>query len=339
MSHGLTSELIRDATALAALETQWWRLWTRVPSATPFQSPAWLLPWWRAFAPGELSVVAVRSAGRLVALACCYIETGARGRRILPMGISVTDYHDVLIDPEFADPAAAVLASSMTQADWDEWEFGEIAPGAQAFRLPTPSGCVETVEPGSACPVLALPDRPEALRETYPARKRRSLRLARNRAARRGRLIITSADAQTAVEMFEELVRLHCARWSDCGETGVLADPPIQQFHRDAVPRLLSAGLIRLCVLRIADQMSAAYYGFLHRSRAYGYLTGFDPAYKYESPSVILLDHVIAQALKDGAREFHFLRGREPYKYGWGAVDRWNKRRVFRRMRIHACAS
>jgi hypothetical protein len=42
--------------------------------------------------------------------------------------------------------------------------------------------------------------------------------------------------------------------------------------------------------------------------------------------------HAIEQALREGAREFHFLRGQEAYKYGWGAVDRWNQRRSFRRI-------
>ena len=27
---------------------------------------------------------------------------------------------------------------------------------------------------------------------------------------------------------------------------------------------------------------------------------------------------------------FRFLRGQEPYKYEWGAIDRWNRRREFR---------
>jgi len=39
----------------------------------------------------------------------------------------------------------------------------------------------------------------------------------------------------------------------------------------------------------------------------------------------------IEAAIAEGAREFHFLRGREAYKYEWGAVDRWNRRRSFRR--------
>jgi CelD/BcsL family acetyltransferase involved in cellulose biosynthesis len=35
-----------------------------------------------------------------------------------------------------------------------------------------------------------------------------------------------------------------------------------------------------------------------------------------------MIGHAVREAVRDGVREFHFLRGREPYKYAWGAVDR-----------------
>ena len=49
------------------------------------------------------------------------------------------------------------------------------------------------------------------------------------------------------------------------------------------------------------------------------------------SPGAQLLDHAIRAAISEGAREFHFLRGGESYKYLWGAVDRLNLSRTFTR--------
>ena len=113
-------------------------------------------------------------------------------------------------------------------------------------------------------------------------------------------------------------------------QTGVLADDLVQRFQREAAPALQAAGLLRLNVLRIGDGVAAAYYGLVHNDQAFFYLTGFDPAFAFESPGTIILAHAIEQALADGVRTFHFLRGQEPYKYEWGAVDRWNRRREFR---------
>jgi Acetyltransferase (GNAT) domain len=52
------------------------------------------------------------------------------------------------------------------------------------------------------------------------------------------------------------------------------------------------------------------------------YLTGFDPALAQLSPGRLLVARALERAGDDGAFELDFLRGREPYKYEWGAVDR-----------------
>src|SRR6185312_8277520 len=56
---GMTEiRVIRSAEDLAALQPQWWDLWRRA-AAPLFLSPAWLLPWWQIFRPGELRSIAV----------------------------------------------------------------------------------------------------------------------------------------------------------------------------------------------------------------------------------------------------------------------------------------
>src|SRR5918997_6592847 len=124
------TDCLNDAGAFASLEPEWWDLWRRAPSATPFQSPAWLIPWWRHFHPGELRTVAARRDGRLVGLAPFYLEDGPYGRRLLPVGISLSDYHDVLLDPACAHEAGAALVGAMTEESWDAWEWEDLPPGA-----------------------------------------------------------------------------------------------------------------------------------------------------------------------------------------------------------------
>src|SRR3954468_3338998 len=120
---GLTTETVDTVEGLTRLLPQWWALWDRIPSATPFQSPAWLLPWWRAFEPGSLLVITVRQARRLVGLAPFYIEQGALGRRVLPIGTSVTDYIDVLLDLDCIEAAGRALVEHLaSKHSWTEWE-------------------------------------------------------------------------------------------------------------------------------------------------------------------------------------------------------------------------
>lgn len=325
----MTAELstVEREEALRALEEDWWRLWARVPSATPFQSPAWLLPWWRVFAPGALRVLVVRHGDRLVGLAPFYLDAN---RRALPLGIGLSDYLDVLVDPADFAPVAALLAGAIRDglaSGVQQWELCDLAPGAQALRL-FPEAAVED-HVADPCPVLTLPESASAS-SVIPAGRRRHLRTARNRAERAGGCTVEQCHGGTVTGALGELARLHRARWAERGGNGVLSEPEVQRFHAQALPALDRAGLLRLLVCRIHGDVVGVYYGLRHRERAYAYIGGFDPAQAFFSPGALLIGHAIDQAAREGAREFHFLRGGESYKYEWGATDRRNRRRVFR---------
>lgn len=326
----LSAEVVTEELALAALEPEWWELWSRCPAATPFQSPAWLLPWWRCFAPGRPWVIAVRRDGRLIGLAPLYLEDGPLGRRLLLLGLGTTDYLDVLIDPDQTQRATAAIEAAALDGDWNSWELEELPPGAAALHLRCPSRCAETNAGHSACPTLDLVG-PADLSGCVPTRRRKQLRRALTLAQERGAAEIEPVDG-AADGFLDDLLRLHGARWSDRGQPGMLQDKAVQRFHRAALPGLIRSGLARLYRLRIAGRVVGAFEGLSAHGRTYAYLGGFDPDYAYESPGAILVGHAIAAAIHEGGREFHFLRGRESYKYDWGAHDRWNRRRSFRRI-------
>lgn len=295
-----------------------------MPQATPFQSPAWLLPWWRHFSPGTLLSVAVRDRGKLVALAPFYLEEGALGRRLLPLGISLSDFLDVLVDPDVPEAGAALVqAYAARAAGWDSWDMEELAPAAAALSLPCPGGWRDETARQSPCPLIDL-------RAPLPSGKARKVSQSRNRLSRRGEVDIVSPSLETVQDALDTLFALHGARWRSRGEAGLVTQP-VEAFHRDCAPRLLAAGLLRFYLLQVEGRSAAGYLGFNHRDRAYAYLTGFDPDFAFESPMVALTAHAIEEAQREGASEFHFLRGQEAYKYEWGAADRWNVKRSFRR--------
>lgn len=336
----IATETITNDAALATLETEWWQLWHRSPGATPFQSPAWLLPWWEVFHPGRLCVGAIREDGRLVGLAPFYLEAGESGGRLLPLGISVSDYIDVLLDPAYPTAAAAIsrhMADSIP--DWREWELTELPVGAAARTLPCPADCDDVMERASICSGITVPTDRSGVASPLPKPLRRKLRLAQNRAARRGELSILEADASNVSAMVADLATLHQRRQQSQGNAGVFQDPRIMEFHQAAAPRLLQAGILRLRAFMIGTQLAAVYYGLLSRGCCYAYLTGFDAEFYRESPSNILLAHAIETAIAEGVSRIDFLRGDENYKSHWGVAFRYNGRRLFRRRGIrHAAA-
>ncbi|HEU4700443.1 MAG TPA: GNAT family N-acetyltransferase [Gemmatimonadales bacterium] len=328
---GVAARVLRSAAELEALAPAWAALWARCPGASPFQAPEWLLPWWRQFGEGTPFAVALHARGddgasRLVGLAPLYVYAGDGARRLLPIGIGISDHLDALLDPTLPpDTADALLAALIPHAaEFSRVELPLLPPDSPLRRARAPAGWRDATADDEPHLVLELP---------APRRPIwKSARYARRQLEREGTVTLATADAGSSaaevLDALEGLLALHAARWRARGEAGVLDDPAVQRFHRDAAPGLARRGLLRLHVLRVADRTAAA--GLVLRTPrwAASYITGFAPALERASPGTVLLGHAIAAAEGDGAAEFDFLRGLEPYKRRWGAVERPTARRV-----------
>jgi CelD/BcsL family acetyltransferase involved in cellulose biosynthesis len=322
-------EIVTAPGRLAAVAGPWWELWRQSRGATVFQSPGWLIPWWQVFAPGALATIAVWEAGRLIALAPLYLEDGPYGRRLLPLGIGISDHLDLLLMPDNPDAARALgQGAARLPLVWDSLELEEMPPDASALGVPPPPGLTEVRAPQSACPAVVMDGEVDisGLPMAIPGRRRQFFR----RAARR----VDGARAEEPVTaaFLETLESLHAARWAARDEPGVLADPRVSAFHRLALPGLRRAGLARLTVARVGGRPAAALYQLCWGDRLATYVGGFDPQFAAASPLNFLVGEAIIHAARQGRRRLDFLRGQESYKYHWGATDVWNCRRSFRRL-------
>ncbi len=308
--------VLRDTAALQALAPEWAALWARTPGATPFQHPAWLLPWWAAFGTERPLVALLREDGRLSGVLPAYVLEEPGGAVLLPIGAGTTDMIDVL-----GAGAAALLAAVLAAAGAagvGRCAFLEVPPGSALRTAAVPPGWSGTWSEASACPVLHLVD--------IPAGQRRKLRMSRNRAERAGGWTVEAAGPAG----LPALVALHAARWRAAGEAGVLADPAVRRCLEAALPLLDQAGLLRLAVLTVGGVAAAAVLALLAPGRIFFYLQGYDAGQAFVSPGTLLVGAMLEQAAAEGRTEAHFLRGREAYKYAWGAVDRMNVQGDFR---------
>jgi CelD/BcsL family acetyltransferase involved in cellulose biosynthesis len=321
---------------LTALAPEWTRLWQQVPHASPFQSPAWLLAWWRHFGTGAPRVMTVRSGDALAAVLPLYLLDEASRPKLLPLGIGLSDYIDALIDPACAGGADLLLGAVADLPGWDECHLPDLPPGAALGRARCPPGLRDAISAAVPCPVLPLPATGvgldgAGLDTVIPKKTLRDARQAARRSAAVGGATIEAAASDTLPGMLDDLYRLHAARWQTRGAPGVLADPAVRAFHRDAARALLTRGMLRLYRLHIADRAAAVYYGFASSGRSYAYIGGFDPELPRLSPGAQIILHAIREAVAEGCAEFHFLRGDESYKYSWGASARWNSARTLTR--------
>ena len=129
-------------------------------------------------------------------------------------------------------------------------------------------------------------------------------------------LTIVQSPDQVAAAL-EHLFTLHRARWAEQGSEA-FPSARVEEFHRAAGRALAERGWARVCILSAGGEPVAAGYGFARAGRFAYYQAGLKPAWRARSAGTVLLGELVDRAFAEGLGEFDFLRGEEPYKYGFG---------------------
>ncbi len=192
--------VVTEIEELEDLRAEWSQLWRDDPRATPFQSPEWLLPWWRhIFAGGQLWTIIQRRDGRLVSLLPLF-RYGADREHLTFMGTGISDYLDLIGAPIASIPG-----------DWTDASLEEIRPGSSLADLSDPQPC-------SVCPVTRLPATMQELLAQIDSKLAIDVHRSKNRLQRAGSVTIERANS------LKDLFALHQARWESKSEQGMLAE-------------------------------------------------------------------------------------------------------------------
>lgn len=326
-------EEVRDAAGLEALAPEWSGLCERSPLATPFQSPEWALPWWELMGGGGLFTLALRIGRGLAGVAPLFIYKNANGegRRVLTfLGSGISDYLGFAVLPEYGERAIELFLGHIASKKglWDVCTFDDV-PAASPLACAGPvegMKCEKTEQ--DACPVLKLPRTFEEFLSKLPGGYRARVKRSKRAFEKIGGLKIEIADTGNLDGFLDDFFWLHTARWASEGGVGLLFEPNVREFHREAARGFLKKGWLRLYRMEFGDRAVASVYSFAKDRRFYAYLGGFLPQLSRMSPGRVLMAEVIKDAINAGFEEFDFLRGREDYKYTWGAKDSINVRIV-----------
>lgn len=97
-------------------------------------------------------------------------------------------------------------------------------------------------------------------------------------------------------------------------------DARMEAFFRRVVAAFVERGAARLWFLDTASGPIASFITLEWDDTVGLYNSGFRPDRATLSPGVVLLAHLIRDAIERGKRRFDFLRGEERYKYEFGPV-------------------
>ncbi len=293
----------------------------------------WLSNWWEHFgSQRRFLVLTVVDDKQILAAAPLMIsKSPVLGLKVEFIGAPDSDYHGFLLTPNSAAAARLILDYlNQLKPDWDVIELREIPENSMTLEI------LRTVPPKSIrfrekklalCPYLPLPDDFDNYLRRLNPHFVKELRRRERRLKESYRVSFQAVDGSEAVgDAMEFLFSLHQKRWKSKMRPGIFSDRKVRDFHLDVARSFIRKGWLVLAFLMLNDDPVASLYNYRYSNKMYCYLSGFEPAYSKYGVGSILDLRLIEYSIRNGLREYDFMRGDEPYKTMWGTHAKRNLR-------------
>lgn len=312
------------ADVFTELGDAWRELFDACPEAPIFLSWEWLSTWWRHFHDGRApNVVTLADNGQIFAIAAL-MRDEARGRLAFMARGETTDYADILTAPSHQEAAAAQLLDhlSVQREQGVSTCLEPVAEDSALLGLSRARADQFTADAIEPCPLVTLPGSWEDYLAQLSKKDRHELRRKLRRAETAGDLthqVATRPDELPPA--LQNFYRLHQSS-SDPRKAQFL-EPHLQTFFSDVAHALAQRGWLRLATLKLDGAAIASVLAFARGSTVALYNSGLDPDYRWLSPGIAIIAYELQAAIAAGCTTYDFLRGDEPYKYDFGAHDRF----------------
>ncbi|HXE81572.1 MAG TPA: GNAT family N-acetyltransferase [Vicinamibacterales bacterium] len=308
-----------SVSSLGTLRDEWLQLAEDLPAASYFQTPDWVLAWWRTIGGEPRTAVAVwrNDAGGLDAVVALSRVRQPLHRRV-PFPVPV--WINAGSGTGAGDHCGWLVRPHRQEAVWD-WVRRQT--GRETLLLQNVDRAHGPASPllkpvwDTICPRCHVAD----VETKYSSNFRQQLR-ARERKIRRMGVTLRWVDPPAVDDrVLDALFSLHQNRWRQKnGRSSFAAD------HL-ALHRMLAASSAPgrgpgAVIAEHEGTCIGVLYGFWWRDSFAYYQMGWDPAWAKYSVGLVLLRDAIKMTRERGGQVFDFLRGPEPFKYRFGAEDR-----------------
>ena len=313
----------RDDAALTDLSDDWLSLWRKDPVASPFQTPQYARAAWETElgADQNLALIEMRRDGDLVGLATATVDVNGTLRFL--GNKEVTDYLGPVCEPTDRDEVATTFVETVRDLDWSTAElFGLTAgsgwPDALSRASKAAGFLVEEVHQ-DVCPVV----KPLGTYDDYLAaldgKSRHEIRRKARRLEREaGAYSVRVSDRSTLDGDLETFYEMHR---SSTGPKGRFMHEDIAVLFTRIAREFDDAGWLRLTWLEHEGAPLAGMFSFAAKNVWSVYNSAYDHTRGELAPGMVLMAETIRLATEEGCGVFDMLRGAEPYKYRFGAVD------------------
>lgn len=321
----MKADLITDLGGIPAIEEDWRRLAELRGNA--FVTPEWFVSWWahEGGSSTPLIVAVRRSDGSLAGVMPLVLDSSTRPHSVRFAGGGLGDRFHPAARPEDGPEVGEVAMAALEDAGlsrrmlllekvdvelefWRRMKAGarRALAAIELQKAPMPYATLEGLD-----------------WDGYLAQRRGKFRgelRRRDRVLRRDHDVrFRIADDSTFEADLAELLRLHDLRWRRASS---LSNPKRREAVRAFAAAARRRGWLRLGVLEVDDAPVAATLCWRVGDAYSGYQGGFDPAWGKRSVGILLVAHMIRNAIEEGATEFDFLLGAEDYKRGFTSTAR-----------------
>ena len=319
---GTAVEVSCDSTMLEGFALEWDELLAASDSNVVFLTSGWLRAWQETLGQGiAVLFCQVRSGGQLIAAAAFQISQGV----VQFAGTGPSDYSDFIVRASLDDG----LHANVTQRLLDLvrrktprfrcFKLGRIQPDSKTLRaIRWPGSEFYSTEIGHVtAPYMEMSLVDDRLRKKSLRRHERGLE-------RRGALACETfvASEDVVPQLDEFFFDQHVRRWRTAGIESLFNSETSREFYRRVSRRLGPTGQVRFTTIRLAGEPVAAHFGFLQAKRFIWYKPSFEPMLAKLSPGEVLIKRLLEQAKVEGATEFDFTVGDEPFKFRFASGAR-----------------
>ncbi|OOG46691.1 GNAT family N-acetyltransferase [Rhodanobacter sp. C01] len=328
----LVVRVIQDVAAWDAIREEWDRLYAASPTASTPLDFVWLRRWWQVYASvygaGGLRIITLwrgsvlsgalplyiagADAGRVAARCLRFVSTGEEEfEEICP------DYLDLLHLPGEDTACAEATWLAIDAIEWDTLEFLDLPQSSPLLRRLEffPRHRRARVATRGGCPIANLDGGFDRYLTQLSSKTRMRARQEIRKAEKSGVLfeLATEADSEA---YFDDLIRLHQARWTAEGKPGCFSAPRFTQFHRGLLQAWTKGG--RLILARLSHQGKACVvlYGFVTCAKfdLYQLGVGSIEGTNIRSPGTLANLLLMEQLAGRGVNRYDFLRGNSEFK-------------------------
>ena len=320
------------SSSLDRLPQAWIHL-ARHGASTPFQTLAWLLPWYRTIGAAQgatplfVSVSDQRTAEPLMFFPLCIRREGWLSV-IEFADLGVSDYNAPLVAKDF-HPDERELAGVMRRlfralppADIVRFSKAPAIIGGRANPLIRH----ELLRPmsfrswGVALPITRQEFDEGVLGATF----RKELHRKRRRLQGRGKVeYVAASTASEARALFDALCVQRAARFTELGRKNILEDETFHSFYETVLLTSLQDGFASLSGLKVDGEIIATMFALRHNGERHLLMSTMQAGkWKSCSPGNVAIDSAITDMIERGETYMDFTIGDEAYKRDFAATPR-----------------